>query len=217
MVIEIKDICKSFKVEKEIFTALDKVSYTFRSGMIYGLTGRNGSGKTMLLKAILELIKTDSGKILFDGQELPRPENAGAIIENPGFLSEYTGFKNLKLLSMLTGKVDDKGIRKAIRKCGLDPDSRKKVSAYSMGMRQRLGLAQAIMEDPELLLLDEPFSGLDEKGLQEMYDLCDEMRSQGKLIIIASHSKEDIEKLCDIVLHMQSGKLYANNEYLNKD
>lgn len=217
MVIEIKDICKSFKVEKEIFTALDKVSYTFRSGMIYGLTGRNGSGKTMLLKAILGLIKTDSGKILFDGQELPRPENAGAIIENPGFLSEYTGFKNLKLLSMLTGKVDDKGIRKAIRKCGLDPDSRKKVSAYSMGMRQRLGLAQAIMEDPELLLLDEPFSGLDEKGLQEMYDLCDEMRSQGKLIIIASHSKEDIEKLCDIVLHMQSGKLYANNEYLNKD
>ena len=108
---------------------------------------------------------------------------------------------------MLTGKVDNEGIRKAILKCGLDPDSKKKVAAYSMGMRQRLGLAQAIMEDPELLLLDEPFSGLDEKGLQEMYELCDEMRSQGKLIIIASHSKEDVETLCDTVLHMQSGRL----------
>ncbi len=207
MVIEIKDICKSFKVEKENYKALDHVSYDFHSGMIYGLTGRNGSGKTMLLKAILGLIKTDSGQILFNGEELERPESAGAIIENPGFLSEYTGFKNLKLLSMLTGKVDNEGIRKAILKCGLDPDSKKKVAAYSMGMRQRLGLAQAIMEDPELLLLDEPFSGLDEKGLQEMYELCDEMRRQGKLIIIASHSKEDIETLCDTVLHMQSGRL----------
>ncbi len=207
MVIEIKDICKSFRVEKENFVALDHVSFSFHSGMIYGLTGRNGSGKTMLLKAILGLIRTDSGKILFDGEELERPESAGAIIENPGFLPEYTGFKNLKLLSMLTGKVDNEGIRKAILKCGLDPDNRKKVSAYSMGMRQRLGLAQAIMEDPEILLLDEPFSGLDEKGLQEMYELFDELRSRGKLIIIASHSKEDIETLCDTVLHMQSGRL----------
>ena len=157
----------------------------------------------MLLKSILGLVKIDSGKILFDGKELERPESVGAIIETPGFLPEYTGFKNLKLLSMLTGKASDEEIRKAIRKCGLDPESRKKVSAYSMGMRQRLGLAQAIMEDPALLILDEP--------------LNEEMRSQGKLIMIASHSKEDIERLCDIVLHMQSGKLYANNEYLNKD
>ena len=207
MVIEVRNISKTFRVVKEIFTALDRVSCEFRSGMIYGLVGRNGSGKTMLLKSILGLVKVDSGKILFDGKELERPESVGAIIETPGFLPEYTGFKNLKLLSMLTGNASDKDIRKAILKCGLDPESRKKVSAYSMGMRQRLGLAQAIMEDPELLLLDEPFSGLDEKGLQEMYDLCDEMRNQGKLIIIASHSKEDIETLCDTVLHMQSGKL----------
>ena len=112
MVIEVRDISKSFRVEKETFTALDRVSCEFRSGMIYGLVGRNGSGKTMLLKSILGLVKIDSGKILFDGKELERPESVGAIIETPGFLPEYTGFKNLKLLAGLTGGISDEEIKR---------------------------------------------------------------------------------------------------------
>ena len=144
---------------------LDDISMELVPGKIYGLVGRNGSGKTMLMKHILGFVHPTSGKILVDGKEIGKdidmPQNVGAIIENPGFLPEYSGFKNLKFLAMIRGKIGNNEIKEAIRLVGLDPESKKHVGKYSLGMRQRLGLAQALMENPDILLLDEPTNHID--------------------------------------------------------
>ena len=190
---------------------LDDISMELVPGKIYGLVGRNGSGKTMLMKHILGFVHPTSGKILVDGKEIGKdidmPQNVGAIIENPGFLPEYSGFKNLKFLAMIRGKIGDKEIKEAIRLVGLDPESKKHVGKYSLGMRQRLGIAQALMENPDILLLDEPLSGLDNDGVQEMHELLMKQKEQGKLLVIASHSKEDIAVLCDEVFRFDKGKM----------
>lgn len=144
------------------------------------------------------------------GKDIDMPQNVGAIIENPGFLPEYSGFKNLKFLAMIRGKISDKEIKDAIRLVGLDPDSKKHVGKYSLGMRQRLGLAQALMEHPDILLLDEPLSGLDNDGVEEMHRLLLAQKEQGRLIVLASHSKEDIAVLCDEVFRFDKGKMIAH-------
>lgn len=208
--IQIENLCKRFGEA----TVLDNISMTLEPGKIYGLVGRNGSGKTMLLKHILGFVRPTSGRVVVDGKEIGKdidmPQNVGAIIENPGFLPEYSGFKNLKFLAMIRGKITDNEIKDAIRLVGLDPESKKHVGKYSLGMRQRLGLAQALMENPDILLLDEPLSGLDNDGVAEMHQLLLRQKEQGKLLVLASHSKEDLAVLCDEVFRFDKGKMIAH-------
>jgi ABC-2 type transport system ATP-binding protein len=190
------------------------VSGIFYPGKIYGFVGRNGSGKTVLMKMILGFIKPTSGTIKVNGKQVGKeidiPDDIGAIIETPGFLPEYSAFQNLKLMAMIRGKITSKRIRETIKLVGLDPDSKKHVGKYSLGMRQRLGIAQAIMEDPQILLLDEPLNGLDNEGVEEMRNVLLKQKDQGKLIIIASHSKEDIDILCDEIFRFDHGKIIGH-------
>ena len=194
-------------------TILENICLTMKCGQIYGITGENGSGKTMLMKMILGFVSPSSGSIKIEGKVLGKdismPDRIGAIIENPGFLPEYSGFKNLKFLAMIHHKISNEEIRDAMRIVGLDPDSKKHVGKYSLGMRQRLGIAQAIMEDPDILLLDEPLNGLDNEGVEEIRKVLLSLKEKGKLIILASHSKEDIQILCDTVFRMDHGKIIA--------
>ena len=190
---------------------LRDISVHFERGKIHGLIGRNGSGKTMLMKCICGYVKPTSGEISVDGKRIGKdcdfPENAGIIIETPGFIPYYSGYKNLKLLADLRGKISREDIRKTMEKVGLNPDLKRHVRKYSLGMRQRLGLAQAIMENPDLLILDEPMNGLDKDGVADMREYLLDLKSQGKTILIASHSAEDIEVLCDTVCEMDKGRL----------
>ncbi len=190
---------------------LKNVSVNFCRSKIHGLIGRNGSGKTMLMKCICGFVKPTGGEITVDGKRIGKdcdfPESTGIIIETPGFIPYYSGYKNLKLLAGLTGKISKDDIRKTMEHVGLDPDLKRHVRKYSLGMRQRLGLAQAVMEDPELLILDEPMNGLDKDGVNDMRQYLLDLKSQGKTILIASHSAEDIEVLCDTVCEMDKGAL----------
>ena len=190
---------------------LKDISMHFERGKIHGLIGRNGSGKTMLMKCICGFVKANSGEITVDGKRIGKdcdfPKNAGIIIETPGFIPYYSGYKNLKLLADLRGKISRDDIRKTMEKVGLNPDLKRHVRKYSLGMRQRLGLAQAIMENPDLLVLDEPMNGLDKEGVADMRKYLLDLKSQGKTILIASHSAEDIGILCDTVCEMDKGRL----------
>lgn len=192
-------------------TVLDDINMELKPGNIYGLVGRNGSGKTMLMKCICGFVVPTSGTVRVNGKivgkEVDIPDDIGLIIENPGFLPNYSGFKNLQLLAMIQNKIGKEEIKEAIRLVGLDPESKKHVGKYSLGMRQRLGLAQALMENPSILLLDEPMNGLDNEGVGEIRTLLLNLKSQGKLIIIASHTREDIDLLCDQVFYMDHGKV----------
>lgn len=205
MKMEIKDLTKKFGDK----VVLNHISIQMESGKIYGFVGRNGSGKTMLMKHILGFVYPTEGAVYIEGKqigkELAAPESVGAIIENPGFLPDYSGYKNLKLLAMIKGKIGKKEIKEAMELVGLDADSRLHVKKYSLGMKQRLGLAQALMENPDLLLLDEPMNGLDNDGVREIRKVLLEQKEQGKLIIIASHNNEDIEVLCDEIYYFDKG------------
>lgn len=208
-VIEIRDIGKVYGEQ----TVLNHVSLNIEKGKIYGIIGRNGSGKTVLFKCICGFVVPDNGYIKVEGKQVGKdvdmPDKVGAIIENPGFLPSYNAFKNLKFLAMLKKRITDKEIREAIVRVGLDPDSKKWVGKYSLGMRQRLGIAQAIMENPDFLILDEPFNGLDKHGVEDIRNLLLELKKQGKTIILASHNSEDIRILCDKVYEMDGGKMRA--------
>ena len=209
--IKVENLSKQFgKTE-----VLHQVNVSFAKGQIHGLIGRNGSGKTMLLKCICGFVPATSGTITVQGKvvgkDIDIPKNIGIIIETPGFLPGYSAYKNLKFLADISGKADRQAVKDAIKKVGLDPELKRHVGKYSLGMRQRLGLAQAIMEDPDILLLDEPMNGLDNEGVEEMRKFLLELKEQGKTIIIASHSKEDIEVLCDTVSEMDKGRLERSN------
>ena len=190
---------------------LDHISLRFEKGGIHGLIGRNGSGKTVLLKCIAGLSPLTSGHIYVRGREVgvdvEIPPRMGAIIETPGFLPTASGYANLRLLADIRGRIGRKEITAAMERVGLDPGLRKHVSAYSLGMRQRLGIAQAIMEKPKLLLLDEPMNGLDNEGVEEMRTLFSSLRDKGCTILLASHNPTDIELLCDTVHEMDHGRL----------
>ena len=190
---------------------LKNIDVAFDSGKIHGLIGRNGSGKTMLMKCICGFVRPTEGEIFVAGKKIGRdldfPDNTGIIIETPGFIPYYSGYKNLKLLADLKNKIDKQKIRNTMVQVGLDPDLKRHVRKYSLGMRQRLGLAQAIMEDPELLILDEPMNGLDKEGVADMRQYLLDLKEQGKTILIASHSSEDIDILCDTVSEMDKGVL----------
>jgi ABC-2 type transport system ATP-binding protein len=190
---------------------LKSISIDFEKGRIHGLIGRNGSGKTMLMKCICGFVKPTNGTIIVDGKQIGKdcdfPENAGIIIETPGFIPYYSGYKNLKLLADLNKKINSDKIKESMRQVGLDPNLKRHVKKYSLGMKQRLGLAQAIMENPDLLILDEPMNGLDKDGVADMRKYLLNLKKQGKTILIASHSAEDIEILCDTVCEMDKGVL----------
>lgn len=190
---------------------LKDINKTFEKGKIHGLIGRNGSGKTMLMKCICGFIKPTEGEITVFGKKIGKdcdfPDSVGIIIETPGFIPYYSGYKNLKLLADLNRKITDEQVKNAMNQVGLDPELKRHVKKYSLGMRQRLGLAQAIMENPDLLILDEPMNGLDKNGVSDMRKYLLELKEQGKTILIASHSAEDIEILCDTVCEMDKGIL----------
>ena len=199
----------SLKIKKDMI--LKDINVEFERGKIHGIIGRNGSGKTMLMKCICGFIRPTEGEITVAGKRIgvdcDFPESVGVIIETPEFIPYYTGFKNLKLLADIRHKITDEDIRKSIKLVGLDPKLKKSVKKYSLGMRQRLGLAQAIMENPDLLILDEPMNGLDKDGVGEMRKYLLDLKAQGKTILIASHSAEDIDVLCDGVVEMDKGKM----------
>ena len=205
--IEVQNVVKRFRDQ----VVLKNVSISFEKGKIHGIVGRNGSGKTVLFKCICGLMHPEEGVILVNGKRVGRdvdmPEDIGAIIEAPGFLPNYSGYKNLRFLANIRRKIGKEEILNVLKTVGLDPESRKHVGKYSLGMRQRLGIAQAIMEDPEILLLDEPMNGLDNAGVQDIRALLLELKAQGKTILLASHNHEDIAALCDTVHEMDGGVL----------
>lgn len=190
---------------------LKEVNITCSEGGIYGIIGRNGSGKTVLFKCICGFLTLDSGDIYIGEKRLKKDVNmltgAGIIIEEPSFLRNYSGYKNLEFLYMIRNKRDKKHICDILEMVGLEPDSHKHVGNYSMGMRQRLAIAQAIMEEQKILILDEPMNGLDNHGVEEMRRLFLELKKEGKTILLASHNREDIEILCDEVYEMDGGIL----------
>lgn len=194
--------------KKEILT---DINLTFESGKIYGLHGHNGSGKTMLLRAICGLILPTSGSVTVDGKTVGKdiefPDSVGVIIENMSLIPEYTGFKNLQLLAGIKKKIGDSEIRDTLTSVGLDPDDKRKVKEYSLGMKQKLNFAQAIMEKPELLLLDEPTNAMDVQTVEKVRSILAEMKEKGTLIIIASHNKEDLDALCDEFIDICDGKI----------
>lgn len=195
---------------------LKQINLELESGKIHGLVGRNGSGKTMLMKCICGFVYPTRGTIKIDGKcvgkDMDFPEDIGVIIETPGFIPYMNGFDNLKILAGCKKKISLEQIRQAMEKVELDPESKLHVRKYSLGMRQRLGIAQAIMEDPQLLILDEPFNGLDEDGVQLVRNVLKEKREQGKTIILSSHNSEDIRLLCDTVHRLYKGKIVNMNE-----
>ena len=205
--IEVQNVVKRFSDH----VVLKNVSISFEKGKIHGIVGRNGSGKTVLFKCICGLMHPEEGVILVNGKRVGRdvdmPEDIGAIIEAPGFLPNYSGYKNLRFLANIRRKIGKEEILNVLKTVGLDPESRKHVGKYSLGMRQRLGIAQAIMEDPEILILDEPMNGLDNAGVQDIRALLLELKAQGKTILLASHNHEDIAALCDTVHEMDGGVL----------
>ena len=205
--IDIKDLTLTIR-NTEI---LKNITIHFEKGQIHGLIGRNGSGKTMLLKCICGFVKPTEGSIHVNGKQIGKdcdfPDNIGIIIETPGFIPYYSGYKNLKLLADLNRKINKEQVKEAMRHVGLDSELKRHVRKYSLGMRQRLGLAQAIMENPDLLILDEPMNGLDKDGVTDMRKYLLNLKEQGKTILIASHSAEDIEILCDTVCEMDKGVL----------
>lgn len=205
--IEIENVTKKFKED----TVLYYINVSMEQGKVYGFCGNNGSGKTVLMKCICGFLPVTQGTVRVNGKvigkEIDFPENMGVIIETPGFLANLSGMRNLEILAALQGKIGKKEIAYAMQKAGLEPSLKKSVSKYSLGMRQRLGIAQAIMEEPEFLILDEPFNGLDKHGVADIRKLLLELKGQGKTIILASHNSEDIRILCDKVYEMDGGRM----------
>ena len=203
--IELVDLCKTFGQDE----VLKHVTRTFEAGKIHGVVGNNGSGKTVMFKCICGFLQPTSGKVLVQGKQIGKdvdfPEDLGLIIETPGFLPQLSGLRNLEILASLKKKIGLKEVAAVIRRVGLDPLSTKPVGKYSLGMRQRLGIAQAIMEDPSLLILDEPMNGLDKHGVAEMRALFQSLATDGRTILLASHNIGDIDALCDTVCEMDAG------------
>lgn len=205
--IEVKNLEKSFGEQK----VLNDVSLVCPNGEITGIIGHNGSGKTVLFKCICGLLFEDSGEILIDGKRYKSGgeliKNAGIIIENPAFLESESGINNLKYLFEIRNKKNMELLHEIMRMVGLDPESKKKVKNFSLGMKQRLAIAQAIMEDPAVLILDEPMNGLDRQGVEEMRQIFCKEKQKEKTILLASHNREDIEALCDHVYEMEDGQI----------
>lgn len=190
---------------------LENINMVLNDGMIYGIQGENGSGKTMLMRGICGLIKGSEGCITIDGKVIGKdisfPEDIGVLIENPSFIPKYTGYKNLKLVADIQEKVDKEEIIKTLQKVGLKPDDKRTYKKYSLGMKQRLGIACAIMGTPKIIILDEPFNGLDEKGVLQIRDVIKGLKQKNCIVIVACHDKEQLEYLSDEIYVIKEGKL----------
>ncbi|SEJ10365.1 ABC-2 type transport system ATP-binding protein [Kandleria vitulina] len=212
MHIELNHVSKIIKKN----TILTNVNLEFEGGRTYGLVGTNGSGKTMLMRLLAGLIKASEGEIIVDGRKVEYGRklyfDMGVIIEKPEFFNDLTGMENLEMLSKLKGKITREEMRKAMERVQLDPENRKKVKEYSLGMRQRLGIAQAIMEDPDVLILDEVTNALDEGGISMVYDVLKEEKEKGKIIVISSHNRQDIDTLCDEIYLVKNHTLQAGDQ-----
>lgn len=212
MKIQIKNLSKSFKG----IIILDNVSIEFESGKIYGLIGRNGSGKSVFLKLLCNFYVPTFGEILYDGLNINEKNiflpDTRALIEKPSFLPDLSGFDNLKLLASIQGKIGDKEINESLKKVNLFDDKDKKYKIYSLGMKQKLGIAQVLMEDPKVMILDEPFNGIEEKTAYKLRNILKEEVKKDKIIIIASHIKEDVFELADVVYKFDDGKVEICNK-----
>ncbi len=215
--IRLENVSKDFGKDR----VLKSVTRNFERGKIHGIVGNNGSGKTVMFKCICGFLQPSEGKIWVDdkliGSDVDFPPDIGIIIETPGFLPQLSGFKNLEILASLKKKIGTEQIADSIRKVGLDPMMKKPVGKYSLGMRQRLGIAQAIMEGPSLMILDEPMNGLDKHAVKDMRALFKSLKNDGRTILIASHNVADIEELCDTVCEMDGGIMTQMSTYGNND
>lgn len=207
--IEIKNVTKQFKEE----IVLKDVTLDLYDNKIYGFTGRNGSGKSILFKLLSGYMRPSQGEIIVNGKVLGKecdfPEELGALIENPGFLRYESGFANLNYLANIQNIIGRKEVERAMEMVGLNPKSKKHVGKYSLGMQQRLGIAQAFMEQPKLVILDEPMNALDDAGVELIRKLILDYKGEGRIILLASHNKEDVELMCDEVYHLNNGKVTA--------
>ena len=207
IMVSVKNVTLSFDNE----VILNGINLEMEKGKIYGFVGRNGSGKTVLMKCICGFMYPQQGSIIVAdkmiGRDIDFPESIGIIIETPGFLPHFNGMDNLMLLAMIRNKIGKKEISDAMKRVGLNPKMKKAVSKYSLGMRQRLGIAQAIMENPEFLILDEPMNGLDSQGVEDIRNLLTELKQSGKTMMLASHNSEDINALCDVVFEVKNKKI----------
>lgn len=207
MKIEVCNVCKQFKKVE----VLKNINMVFEDGKIYGFSGRNGSGKSVLLKIICGIYSPTNGEVLIDGKNYNRSNmfvpNLRALIEKPSFFPDLTGFENLKLLAQIQNKITEKEILSALETVNLIDEKDKKYSEYSLGMKQKLGIAQVIMEDPKVMLLDEPFNGIEEESVQKISDYLLKQKKKGKIIIISTHIKEDLEKLADQIYYFDNGSV----------
>lgn len=206
MFIELTNVSKNIKGT----VVLDNINLRMESGKVYGLKGKNGSGKTMLMRAVCGLISTDgtvniNGEIL--GKDISFPRSIGVLIENPSFISNYTGFKNLKVLASIQNRINDEDIKNSLIKVQLDPDDKRTYRKYSLGMKQKLGIAAAFMENPDIIILDEPINALDEAGAKQVHKILEEQKSRGAIIIIACHDREELEMLSDEIIEISEGKI----------
>lgn len=205
--IVICNVCKSYKKQ----VVLDNVSMDIQTGRIYGIVGRNGSGKTVLLKILCGFVYPDSGEVLIDGKQIGRnkefPQDLGVVFDTPSFVPYYSGYKNLKLLADIKKQIKAEEIKDVMRRLGLNPDSKKMFWQYSVGMKQRLAISQAIMENPRLLILDEPMNGLDEDAVVLVRGIIKELAQKGTTVIMTSHNREDVALLCDYVYKISKGKI----------
>ncbi|RKI41705.1 ATP-binding cassette domain-containing protein [bacterium D16-51] len=190
---------------------LKDISIQCKRGKIYGFKGKNGSGKTMLMRIICGLVKPTEGSVTVDGVTLGKkhnfPESVGVLIEAPGFIGNYSGYQNLKVLAEIQGKIGKKEIEEVMAEVGLDPAEKKKTKKYSLGMKQKLGIAAAVMENPDLIILDEPTNALDEEGVKNLHSLLKKHKEAGALILISSHDKEELEYLSDVLFFMENGTI----------
>lgn len=212
MVIKIEKVTKQIRGARVV----DNVSMELFSGRVYGLKGINGSGKTMLMRLIAGLIYPTEGRITIDGKVLGKeihfPESIGLLIENPAFLDTYSGYDNLKLLASIRERVGEKRIREILERVGLDPDSRKKYRKYSLGMKQRLGIAGAVLEEPDLLILDEPTNALDSDGVEMLKGLVRDERERGALVIVSCHDGKILEEMADEIYFLENGRIMSVEE-----
>lgn len=214
--LKVENLSKEIKKDK----VLNNINLKLDKGRIYGFRGKNGSGKTMLFRALCGLIKPTEGRVEIGGQvlgdDISFPESVGVVIEYPGFLPNLSGYENLKLISKINNKIGSDEIKEIISAVGLDPEDKKKFKKYSLGMKQRLGIAQALMENPELIILDEPTNALDSDAVLTIKEILFKMKNDKKLILIASHDKEELETLSDEIFYIERGSI-VNHEILRED
>lgn len=210
--VELENVVKDIKGVRII----DHVSIRLHSGKIYGLRGKNGCGKTMLMRIVCGLIRPTDGTVRINEQVLHKdidfPPSIGALIENPSFLKQYTGFKNLRMLGNLQGNISDEDIASALQSVGLEPSDVRTYKKYSLGMKQKLGIANAIMGRPDIIVLDEPINALDEDSVRLVKRILLELKNDGKLILIACHDREELEYLSDTVINMRDGKVIGTED-----